>query len=130
MRLLLLQALQGTCIARDSLQRSRQSVRHLRAQAGHQGSPIHDRAESASRSSCRESGWPDGLKLIGTTRLKGERLKQFRVDVQIHRNQPGTMELGEGAHSLQMDEGVSLAPRARRGSRCWDYAPWFEAASS
>jgi hypothetical protein len=53
---------------------------------------------------------PDGLKFIGTTSLKGERLKQFRVDIQIHRNRPGTMELGEGAHSLQLDEGVSLAP--------------------
>jgi len=37
-------------------------------------------------------------------------LRQFRADVRIHRNRRGTMDLGEGAYALTMDEGLSLAP--------------------
>lgn len=53
---------------------------------------------------------PARLDFIGTTRLKGERLRQYRADVRLHRNRPGTMELGEGSYRLNLDEGISLAP--------------------
>lgn len=53
---------------------------------------------------------PARLEFIGTTRLKGERLTQYRADVRIHRNRPGTMELGEGSYRLTIDQGISLAP--------------------
>jgi hypothetical protein len=50
------------------------------------------------------------LEFIGTTRLKGERIGQYRADVKIHRNRPGRMDLGEGSYRLTIDEGISLAP--------------------
>ena len=50
------------------------------------------------------------LKLVGTTRLKGERLSQLQGEVRLHRNRPGTRELGEGHLSLVLDEGFTLAP--------------------
>jgi hypothetical protein len=50
------------------------------------------------------------LRLIGTTRLKGEKLWQLQGDVRLHRNRPGTRELGEGHLSLVLDEGFTLAP--------------------
>ncbi len=53
---------------------------------------------------------PAQLQFIGTTRLKGERLRQYRADVKIHRNRPGTMKLREGSYRLTIDEGISLAP--------------------
>jgi hypothetical protein len=53
---------------------------------------------------------PAQLEFIGTTRLKGERLRQYRADVRIHRNRPGHTELGEGSFRLTIDEGFSLAP--------------------
>ncbi len=53
---------------------------------------------------------PDDLVFIGTTRLKSERLGQYRAEVRIHRNRPGTMELAEGSFQLTTDEGISLAP--------------------
>ncbi len=53
---------------------------------------------------------PGDLVFIGTTRLKGDRLRQFRADVRIHRNRPGTAEVGEGTFPLTTDEGISLAP--------------------
>jgi hypothetical protein len=52
---------------------------------------------------------PAKLDFIGTTRLKGERLRQYRADVWIHRDRSGTMELGEGSFRLTIDEGISLA---------------------
>ena len=51
---------------------------------------------------------PDEFKVIGTTSLKGVRLRQLQADVRIHRNQPGTMELAEGQFLLTTDEGISL----------------------
>jgi hypothetical protein len=54
---------------------------------------------------------PAHLEFIGTTRLKGERLRQYRADVKIHRNRPGRIELGEGSFRLKIDEGISLAPQ-------------------
>lgn len=53
---------------------------------------------------------PARLEFIGTTRLKGERLRQYRADVRFHRNRPGTLELGEGSYRLTIDQGISLAP--------------------
>ncbi len=64
--------------------------------------------ESQLRAFARLS--PTRLRFIGTTRLKGERLRQYLADVRIHRNRPGTMELGAGSYQLTMDEGFSLAP--------------------
>ena len=53
---------------------------------------------------------PARLEFIGTTRLKGERLRQYRAEVRVHRNRPGTMELGEDSYRLTIDQGTSLAP--------------------
>jgi hypothetical protein len=53
---------------------------------------------------------PGDLKFIGTTKLKGERLRQYEADVRIHGNRRGTVELGEGSFPLITEEGISLAP--------------------
>ena len=53
---------------------------------------------------------PGQLKLIGTTRLKGEKLWQLRGDFRLHRNRPGTRELAEGSQPLILTEGFTLAP--------------------
>jgi hypothetical protein len=53
---------------------------------------------------------PNDLVFIGTTRLKGDSLRQFRADVRIHHNRPGIAELGEGTFPLTTDQGISLAP--------------------
>ncbi len=53
---------------------------------------------------------PGQLKLVGTTRLKGERLWQLRGDFRLHRNRPGTRELAEGSLPLILTEGFTLAP--------------------
>ena len=50
------------------------------------------------------------FRLIGATRLKGEKLWQLQGDLRLHRNRPGTRELGEGRLSLVLDEGFTLAP--------------------
>jgi hypothetical protein len=53
---------------------------------------------------------PNDLKSLGTTRLKGETLVQYRGDLRLHRNRPGTVQLGEGSHPLSLDQGFSLMP--------------------
>jgi hypothetical protein len=53
---------------------------------------------------------PSEFKLIGTTRLKGEKLLQLQGDFQLHRNRQGTRELAEGSLPLIMTEGFTLAP--------------------
>jgi hypothetical protein len=50
------------------------------------------------------------FRLIGTTRLKGEKLWQLRGDLRLHRNKPGTRELGQGSLALVLAEGFTLAP--------------------
>jgi hypothetical protein len=50
------------------------------------------------------------LRFIGTTKLKGERLRQYEAMVRIHCNRRGTAELGEGSFPLITEEGISLAP--------------------
>jgi hypothetical protein len=50
------------------------------------------------------------LTCIGTTRLGGESLRQYRADLRIHRNHPGTMNLATGTWLLTTDEGISLVP--------------------
>jgi hypothetical protein len=50
------------------------------------------------------------FKLIGTTRLKGEKLWQLEGDFRLHRNRPGTREVGEGSLPLMLAEGFTLAP--------------------
>ena len=50
------------------------------------------------------------FRLIGTTRLKGEKLWQLQGDLRLHRNKPGTRELGEGSLPLELSEGFTLAP--------------------
>jgi hypothetical protein len=50
------------------------------------------------------------FKLIGTTRLMGEKLWQLQGDLRLHRNRPGTRELGEGELLLALAEGFTLAP--------------------
>jgi hypothetical protein len=53
---------------------------------------------------------PRQLRRIGTTRLKGETLWQLQGELRLHRNVPGTRELGEGSLPLVLDEGFTLAP--------------------
>jgi hypothetical protein len=53
---------------------------------------------------------PRQFRLIGTTRLRGEKLWQLRGDLRLHRNRAGTRELGEGSHPLILSEGFTLAP--------------------
>jgi hypothetical protein len=48
--------------------------------------------------------------LIGTTRLKGEKLWQLQGELRLHRNRPGTRELGEDSLPLVLAEGFTLAP--------------------
>jgi hypothetical protein len=50
------------------------------------------------------------LKLVGTTRLKGERLSQLQGEVRLHRNRPGTRDLAQGSFPLVLTEGFTLAP--------------------
>jgi hypothetical protein len=50
------------------------------------------------------------FKLIGTTRLKGEKLLQLQGDFRLHRNRQGTRELAEGSLPLVLTEGFTLAP--------------------
>jgi hypothetical protein len=50
------------------------------------------------------------FKLIGTTRLKGEKLSQLQGDLRLHRNRQGTRELAEGSLPLILTEGFTLAP--------------------
>jgi hypothetical protein len=50
------------------------------------------------------------FQLIGTTRLKGEKLWQLQGELRLHRNRPGTRELGVGSLPLVMVEGFTLAP--------------------
>ncbi len=50
------------------------------------------------------------FKLIGTTRLKGEKLRQLQGELRLHRNRPGTRVLGEGSLPLVLSEGFTLAP--------------------
>lgn len=50
------------------------------------------------------------LRLVGTTRLAGEKLWQLQGDLRLHQNRPGTRELGEGSLTLVLTEGFTLAP--------------------
>ena len=52
---------------------------------------------------------PSQFKLIGTTRLKGERLWQLQGELRVHRNRSGTRELAEGSLPLTLTEGFTLA---------------------
>jgi hypothetical protein len=53
---------------------------------------------------------PDDLHFLGTTKLKGERLNQYRADLRLHRNRPGSVELRNGHHLMTLDEGISIVP--------------------
>jgi hypothetical protein len=53
---------------------------------------------------------PNDLRFIGTTKLKGERLNQYRADLRLHRNRPVTMELRDGHFLMTLDEGISIVP--------------------
>ncbi len=53
---------------------------------------------------------PGQFKLIGTTRLKGEKLWQLQGELRVHRNRAGTQELAEGSLPLILTEGFTLAP--------------------
>jgi hypothetical protein len=50
------------------------------------------------------------FQLIGTTQLKGEKLWQLQGELRLHRNRPGTRELGEDSLPLVLAEGFTLAP--------------------
>jgi hypothetical protein len=53
---------------------------------------------------------PGDLRLLGTTKLKGERLSQYRAELRLHRNRPGSLALGEGHRLLTLEEGISIVP--------------------
>ena len=50
------------------------------------------------------------MKYLGSARLKGEKLRQYDADLQLHRNDPGTIQIGTGNHPLVLEEGLSLVP--------------------
>ena len=53
---------------------------------------------------------PKDLTYLGTARLKGEKLLQYGADLRLHRNKPGSVEIGEGNHPITLEEGLSIVP--------------------
>jgi hypothetical protein len=50
------------------------------------------------------------LRFLGTTRLEGDRLNRYRVDVRLHRARSGSMELRDGHFPMTLGEGITIVP--------------------
>ncbi len=57
----------------------------------------------------------DDLEPIGEIEVNGRPLTQYRADLQLHRNLPGTRQPWPETFSLNVDEGITVLPDATPG---------------
>jgi hypothetical protein len=58
----------------------------------------------------------DDLEPIGEIEVNGRRMTQYRTDLRLHRNQPGTRQPTSKTFSLDVDEGITVMPDETPGA--------------
>lgn len=58
----------------------------------------------------------DDLERIGEIEVNGLRMTQYRTDVRLHRNQPGSRQPRPETFSLNADEGITVMPDGTPGA--------------